>query len=73
MNDDIFVCRIIFDTPDDADDAYQALIADEYADGVQPFGRYLYLTDEAEIDAIARILEYEDMEYDVEDWEGDPE
>ena len=36
-------------------------------------GRYLYLRDEAEIDAIARILEYADLDYEVEDWDGDVE
>lgn len=72
MSED-FVCRIIFDSPADAEDALQALLTEEYADGVECIGKYLYLTAEAEIDAIARILEYEDIYYDVEDWDGDPE
>ena len=72
MND-YFRMRIRFDSSDDAADALTALCEDEYNEGVVMKGRYLYLRDEAEVDAIARILEYADLDYDVEDWDGDTE
>ena len=72
MND-YFRMRIRFDSSDDAADALTALYEDEYSEGVVMKGRYLYLRDEAEIEAIARILEYADLDYDVEDWDGDAE
>ena len=73
MNDENFKMRIRFDSSDDAADALTALCEDEYSEGVVMKGRYLYLRDEAEIDAIARILEYADLDYEVEDWDGDVE
>ena len=73
MNDENFRMRIRFDSSDDAADALTALYDDEYSEGVVMKGRYLYLRDEAEIDAIARILEYADLDYEVEDWDGDAE
>ena len=73
MNDENFRMRIRFDSSDDAADALTALYDDEYSEGVVMKGRYLYLRDEAEVDAIARILEYTDLDYDVEDWDGDAE
>ena len=72
MNED-FKMRICFDSPDDAEEALAALYEDEYSEGIVMKGRFLYLMDEAEIDAIARILEYADIDYDVEDWDGDVE
>lgn len=65
--------RIRFDSSDDAEEALAALYEDEYSEGVVMKGRYLYLMDEAEVDAIARILEFADIDYDVEDWDGDVE
>lgn len=73
MNDEDFKMRIRFDDPDDAADALTALYEDEYSEGVVMKGRYLYLRDEAEVEAIARILEYADLDYEVEDWDGDVE
>lgn len=73
MNDENFKMRIRFDSSDDAADALTALYEDEYSEGVVMKGRYLYLKDEAEEDAIARILEYADFDYEVEDWDGDVE
>ena len=72
MSDD-FKIRIRFDSPDDAADALTALYEDEYSDGVVMKGRFLYLGDESEIEAVAHILEYADLDYEVEDWDGDVE
>lgn len=72
MTDD-FRMRICFDDADTAADALTLLYEEEYSNDVVMHGRYLYLRDDAEIDAIARILEYEDFEFEVEDWDGDVE
>lgn len=78
MSDEIwYPYRILILDQEEMEDTYRRLLESDY--GVvalrSPTDRlyYLYVMDAEEIDGIVRLMEDEDVDYDLQEWDMGPE
>ena len=78
MSDELwYPYRILIPDQEELEDAYRDLLTSGYnvialmspADKMY----YLYVTNEEEIDGIARILEDNDINHEIQEWDMEPE